>query len=74
MGGPSTLFPPGFGYDLRVVYAVWALIVAALYPLCRWYAGVKARPRNWWLGLSLAAVPGTAVARLGGTSVLTFRR
>jgi len=28
---------------------VWALVVAALYPLCRWVAGVKARRRNWWL-------------------------
>jgi uncharacterized membrane protein len=50
MGGPSALFPPGFGYDLGVVYLVWALIVLALYPLCRWFAGVKARRRNWWTG------------------------
>jgi hypothetical protein len=50
MGGPSTLFPPGFGYDLWVAYLVWALIVLALYPLCRWFAGVKARRRDWWLG------------------------
>lgn len=39
-----------FGYDLRVTYLVWALIVLALYPLCRWFAGVKARRRDWWLG------------------------
>jgi uncharacterized membrane protein len=50
MGGPSALFPPSFGYDLRVVYLVWVLIVAALYPLCRWFGGVKARRRDWWLG------------------------
>jgi uncharacterized membrane protein len=23
---------------------------AALYPLCKWFAGVKARRRDWWLG------------------------
>jgi uncharacterized membrane protein len=50
MGGPSALFPTGFGYPLGVAYLVWALIVIALYPLCRWFAGVKARRRNWWLG------------------------
>ena len=50
MGGPTALFPGGFGYDLRVTYLVWALIVLALYPLCRWFAGVKARRHDWWLG------------------------
>jgi hypothetical protein len=24
-------------------------VVAALYPLCRWIAGVKARRKDWWL-------------------------
>ena len=48
MGGPRGLFPPGFGYSLWVVYAVWMLVVLMLYPLCRWCAGVKARRRNWW--------------------------
>jgi hypothetical protein len=28
---------------------VWALVVALLYPLCRWVADVKARRRDWWL-------------------------
>jgi uncharacterized membrane protein len=48
MGGPVALYPPNFGYDLWVAYAVWAAIVIALYPLCRWFAGVKARRRDWW--------------------------
>ena len=39
MGGPADAFPPGFGYDLWVAYAVWIAIVAGLYPLCRWFAG-----------------------------------
>ena len=42
MGGPSELFPPRFGYDLWVAYAVWAPIVVALYPVCRWFARIKA--------------------------------
>jgi uncharacterized membrane protein len=50
MGGPRELFPPGFGYDLWVVYAVWIFIVVSLYPLCRWFANLKARRNDWWLG------------------------
>jgi uncharacterized membrane protein len=49
MGGPRDLFPPDFGYELWVAYAVWAGLVLALYPVCRWFARVKARPREWWL-------------------------
>jgi len=49
MGGPKDLFPAGFGYHLLVAYVVWAAIVLGLYPACRWFAGVKARRRDWWL-------------------------
>ena len=35
--------------SLPLVYAVWALVIALLYPFCRWVAGVKARSRAWWL-------------------------
>jgi uncharacterized membrane protein len=49
MGGPPHSFPAQFGYDLWVVYLVWALLVLALYPVCRWFAAVKAKRRDWWL-------------------------
>ena len=49
MGAPPGAFPPNFGWDLWVAYAVWITIVIALYPLCRWFAGVKERNRSWWL-------------------------
>jgi hypothetical protein len=29
--------------------ALWLLVVVALYPACRWFAGVKQRNRAWWL-------------------------
>lgn len=48
MGGSRTLYPPGFGYDLWVVYAVWIGIVLALWPACRWWAARKAASRDWW--------------------------
>jgi hypothetical protein len=32
-----------------MVYALWILGAALLYPLCHWYAGVKARRQDWWL-------------------------
>jgi uncharacterized membrane protein len=49
MGGPRELFPADFGYSLGTVYLVWAFIVALLFPLCRWFATVKARRSDWWL-------------------------
>jgi uncharacterized membrane protein len=50
MGGPANLYPPGYGYPLWVVYAVWVSVVLVLYPVCLWFARVKARRRDWWLG------------------------
>jgi uncharacterized membrane protein len=41
--------PPGWGFPLPIVYAVWALIVMALYPLCRWFAALKQRRSDPWL-------------------------
>ncbi len=36
----------GYGYGLPIVYLIWAGVVIALYPVCRWFAGVKARHRH----------------------------
>jgi hypothetical protein len=41
--------PPGWPASLPVIYLIWAGVVIALYPVCRWYAGVKARRRDWWV-------------------------
>jgi len=49
MGGPRALFPANFGYSLWMVYGVWLLVLVLLYPLCRWFANVKSRRRDWWL-------------------------
>jgi uncharacterized membrane protein len=49
MGGPAARFPPDFGYPLWVSYAVWLTVVLICYPLCRYYADLKMRRRDWWL-------------------------
>ena len=41
--------PPGWGYSLPIVYLVWMIIVVSLYPLCRWFAGVRQRRSDAWL-------------------------
>jgi hypothetical protein len=45
---PFTL-PPGWGYSLPVVCLVWIIVVVMLYPLCRWFAGVRQRRSDPWL-------------------------
>ena len=58
MGMPASGFlsplfagtPEGWGFGLPAVYGFWLLILAILYPPARWFAGVKARRRDWWLG------------------------
>lgn len=42
--------PPDAGVSLPWVYAVWIGVVLILYPLCRWFADLKARRRDLsWL-------------------------
>lgn len=49
MGGPKDLFPADFGYPLGVAYLAWLLVLVIMYPLCRWFAAIKARRHDWWL-------------------------
>lgn len=42
--------PAGWDVGLPAIYLLWLLLVLALFPLCRWYAGVKRRRSDWWLG------------------------
>lgn len=41
--------PTGVGFRLWVVYVCWIIGVLMLYPLCKWFAALKARRRDWWL-------------------------
>jgi uncharacterized membrane protein len=45
---PYVSVPPDQRWSLALLYLVFAVVVAMLYPLCRWYAHVKAtRPQGW---------------------------
>jgi uncharacterized membrane protein len=41
--------PPGWGFELPVVFLVWATVVVAMIPACRWFAAVRQRQRSAWL-------------------------
>lgn len=41
--------PPGWGFSLPIVYLIWASVMVALYPLCRWFAALKQRRSDAWL-------------------------
>ena len=41
--------PPGYGLGLAGIYAIWLAVVVSLYPLCRWFAGIKRHYNAWWL-------------------------
>ena len=47
MGNPEP--PDGYTWSLPLLYAVWAIAIALLYPACRWMADVKARHGDEWL-------------------------
>ncbi len=40
---------PGAGFRLRTTYLIRLATIALLYPVSRWYAGVKQRHRDWRL-------------------------
>ena len=48
-GGGASAPPPNAGFDLPVVYLVWACVIVMLYPVCRWFADLKRRRRDAWL-------------------------
>lgn len=41
--------PPEAGFGLPVVYICWIIGIILLYPLCKWFAEVKQRRKDWWL-------------------------
>jgi uncharacterized membrane protein len=47
---PFLFVVPGEGVSLGLVYGLWILVIAVLYPLCKWYDVYKTRHKEkWWL-------------------------
>jgi uncharacterized membrane protein len=47
---PFKFIVPGEGFSLAIVYVIWIMVVAALYPLCKWYDKYKTTHKEkWWL-------------------------
>lgn len=47
--GPNLQPPDGYGFGLPGIYAAWLVVLAILYGLCCWFAGVKRRSNAAWL-------------------------
>jgi uncharacterized membrane protein len=47
MGNPEP--PDGYTWSLPLLYIVWAVVIALLYPACRRFAEVKAKRTDPWL-------------------------
>jgi uncharacterized membrane protein len=45
----SKQIPEDYGYSLSVVYCIWIGVLLMLYPVCRWFMGVKQRRKDAWL-------------------------
>lgn len=46
---PNLTPPEGFGFGALGVTLAWVAVLAALYPMCVWFAAVKERNKAWWL-------------------------
>jgi uncharacterized membrane protein len=49
LGTPRDVFPPDYGWDLSVAYAVTIAVVVLLYPICLYFARLKAKRRAGWV-------------------------
>ncbi len=41
--------PPGWGFELPIIYLIWIGVMLLLYPACRWFAEFKKRSNKMWL-------------------------
>jgi uncharacterized membrane protein len=46
--GHLSMQEPDVALGLPGIYLDWLLVLVALYPLCRWFAELKARGSAWW--------------------------
>ena len=46
---PFYFRPAHFGFNLWVVYGIWAFVVLVLYRPCKWFNNYKLTHKYWWL-------------------------
>ena len=47
---PLMYLLPGEGFSLPAVYLIWIVLVAILFPICKWYDAYKTNHKEkWWL-------------------------
>lgn len=46
---PGQNWPYDFHWDLTLTYIGWIIVTIMLFPICRWFAQVKSRRKDWWL-------------------------
>jgi uncharacterized membrane protein len=46
---PFLFTPPGFGFNLGIVYLLWLAIILSLYYPCKWFSNYKKTHKQWWL-------------------------
>lgn len=51
ISAPNLPHPPDHGFGLLIVYLATAFVVVSLYPLCRWFAGLKRTSQRVWVRL-----------------------
>mgnify|MGYP003694794795 CR=1 FL=1 len=53
LGSTGVGKPAGYGLGLAGIYAVWLVIIIALYPACRWFASLEAATQRMVVELPL---------------------
>jgi uncharacterized membrane protein len=48
-GGLPEVARLGWGFPLWGTYLIWLIVVAFVYPLSRWFEGVKQARKDWWM-------------------------
>lgn len=42
-------YPEGYGTGLLGIYIGWFVVIAIMYPFCKWMYNIKRNRKNWWL-------------------------
>lgn len=46
---PAPMVEAHWGFGLWAAYLTWVIVVALMYPFCRWFGAFKSGRKDWWL-------------------------